>query len=85
MEISEELREKIINLRIDFSAEVLKLLTSREESFSKEESIFICESLGIPYRIGREDSVFHEIDVELEHGRLFMEFDNNKLSGLPME
>ena len=85
MKISTELAEKIINLRIDFSSEVMKLLTSKEESFYKEECVTICESLGIPFRIGREDSVFHELETSLEHGRLFMEFDNGRLSGLTME
>lgn len=75
----------IILKRIDFSGEVLKLLFDENRDFNKTQVCAVCEILGVPYRIVREDETWNQIDGNLLHGRLDLEFENGKLVDATME
>lgn len=81
----EELKEKVNDLRMDFSEKVLKLFRDSESKFTKQESISICEFLGVPYRIIRENDNYNVVHADTVMGRLNLEFENNILVDILVE
>lgn len=85
MLLDKELLDEVILKRIHFSGEALKILLKEGRSLTKQQTLAICELLGVSFRVIRENESYNIITSDLIHGRINLEFDNGFLVDAIME
>lgn len=82
---TDELQEKVNDLRLEFSGKLLTLLRDSDRDFSRDDCESICDFLGVDHRTIREDDQYLPLKSDIRMGRLNFEFENGILVDILIE